>query len=71
MNKIVLSFPDVTKKCQQICHDYDREISELIMSNKHVPIDVLLEGPALVLTELFEEGQDKNVKRLVYSILWR
>ena len=64
-DKLVLSFSDVANKCQIICRTYDEEISSLIYSNRPIPIDVLVEGPALILTELYSEGNDEDVKRLV------
>ena len=63
MDKCILSYPDITKKCKEICHNYDIEINELIVANKPIPIDTLLEGPGLLLTEMYAEGQNEDVKR--------
>ena len=63
MDRCILSYPDITKKCQEICKNYDLEISELILANKPIPIDTLLEGPALLLTEMYSEGESEDVKR--------
>ena len=63
MNRVHLSFPDITKKCEEICQTYDLEISERIQSNQPIPIDVLLEGPALLLIEMYSEGEKEDVKQ--------
>lgn len=63
MDRCILSFPDITNKCQKICETYDQEISDLICSNHQIPIDVLVEGPALLLAEFYLEGNNEDIKR--------
>ena len=63
MDRGILSFPDITEKCQTICETYDQQINDLICSNQPIPFDVLIEGPALLLTEFYLEGGLENMKR--------
>lgn len=63
MDQGILSYPDVLNQCQKICETYDQEISDLIWSNRQIPFDVLVEGPALLLCEFYSESASEDVKR--------
>ena len=67
-NRIPNSPPDTANKCKMLAEEYDRVIALLIDNNEPLGIEVLLEIPFLITSELCESGQaiDDETRRLVF-----
>ena len=59
-----MAFPNAIDQCADLCSQYDTLISDLILSDKPIAINQLLELPAMITVLLFEsEGSvDQDVR---------
>ena len=61
---LVNSIPDTYEECKSMVQQYDQEINAAIDSKNQIGIELLIETPSMIASELIENGyNDDDVRR--------